>query len=133
MKLRETVYHVRDLDAALEHYCNVLGGKLVSRLPWGVAFVDIDGQGGIISLFDLQTYRNENPHREDFPGPKVVISVDDVPSFRSELLLAGVNVGGILGEQGDLCGFEAFDGDGNAIFYLEDPSGDFDDRLRSDL
>ncbi|MBS1712312.1 MAG: VOC family protein [Armatimonadetes bacterium] len=131
MKLRETTYHVRDLDAAIQHYCGRLGGRLISRLPWGVAMIDIDGHGGKISLFDVNTYLQENPSFHGFPGPKVIIGVEDAAAFRRSLLKQGVRVGSLLGELGDICGFEAFDEDGNAIFYLEDPASTFDTQIES--
>lgn len=122
-KLRETVYHVNNLEAAITHYTTHLGGKLVKQLPWGVAFIDIDGEGGLISLFDLDTYYAENPSASRAPGPKVVISTDDLDQLYGRLTRNGVRVGPILGEAGDIRGFESFDPDGNAVFFLDDPSG----------
>lgn len=121
-KLLETTYHVKDLEAAILHYTESLGGKLVKRLPWGVAFIDLDGNGGMISLFDVETYYLENPGVEEFPGPKVILSVDDLDSERADLLAKSVKIGEVLGEKGDIRGFEAFDADGNAIFYFENPN-----------
>lgn len=130
MRLKETVYHVRDLDAAIAHYTEKLGGKLVRQLPWGVAFIDLDGNGGLICLFSVETYYLENPNVREFPGPKVVVSVDNIDSIRSGLISSEVRVGAVLGERGDLRGFEAFDSDGNAIFYLEDPNEAVSTRMR---
>lgn len=93
--------------------------------------IDLDGQGGTISLFDVNTYYKENPSYHGFPGPKVIVGVDDAAAHRQSLLKHGVRVGSLLGELGDICGFEAFDDDGNAIFYLEDPSRTFDTQFES--
>lgn len=121
-KLLETTYHVKDLEAAILHYTESLGGKLIKRLPWGVAFIDIDGNGGLISLFAVDTYFLENPDVEGFPGPKIVLSVDDLDAERADLISKKVRIGEVLGEKGDIRGFEAFDADGNAIFYFENPN-----------
>lgn len=130
MRLKETVYHVRDLDSAIRHYTERLGGKLVHRLPWGVAFIDLDGHGGVISLFSVETYYLENPNVREFPGPKVVVSVEDLDTLRADLIASEVRVGALLGERGDIRGFEAFDEDGNAIFYLEDPNESVSKEMR---
>lgn len=130
MKLKETIYHVRNLQKAIRHYTEKLGGKLVHELPWGLAFIDIDGNGGLISLFSVETYYLEQPHVRDFPGPKVLISVEDLDKCRTKLIANEVVVGPLLGERGDIRGFEAFDPDGNAIFYMEDPNDSVSSKLR---
>lgn len=122
-KLRETTYHVRNLDSAIKHYTENLGGKLVKRLPWGVAFIDIDGKGGLISLFSIETYYLENPHVEHFPGPKIILSVENLDAERKSLTAKGVRIGEVLGEKGDIRGFEAYDDDDNVIFFFENPGG----------
>ncbi len=132
MKLKETTYHVRNLSESIKHYTEKLGGRLVRELPWGVAFIDMDGQGGLISLFSVETYYLEQPNVRDFPGPKVLISVDDLDEIRNRLMDNGVVVGPVLGERGDIRGFEAFDPDKNAIFYLEDPNESVSSQLRGD-
>ncbi|MFM9872447.1 MAG: VOC family protein [Fimbriimonadaceae bacterium] len=132
MKLKETVYHVRDIEAAIAHYTDKLGGRLVRQLPWGVAFIDMDGQGGLISLFSVETYYLENPQVREFPGPKIILSVEDLDSVRARLVENKVMLGPILGEQGDIRGFEAFDDDCNAIFYLEDPNESVSNSMRAE-
>jgi|GEM_PF-3514049 len=129
MKLRETVYHVRNMEESIRHYTEKLGGKLIRELPWGVAFIDIDGKGGIISLFSVETYYLEQPHVREFPGPKILISVDDLDAVRAQLISNDVMVGPLLGEQGDIRAFEAFDADRNAIFYMEDPNDSVTQKL----
>ncbi len=129
-KLRETVYHVTDIEGAIEHYTEHLGGRLVKRLPWGVAFIDLDGEGGLLSLFDVNTYYAENPSASRMPGPKVVISIDDLDLLYERLKQSGLRVGPIMGEAGDVRGFESFDADGNAVFFLDDPSGEVSENMK---
>jgi catechol 2,3-dioxygenase-like lactoylglutathione lyase family enzyme len=130
LKRLETIYHVRDIEASIVHYTEKLGGKLVHRLPWGVAYIDMDGQGGLISLFSVETYYLENPYVREFPGPKVLMSVDNLDDIRAKFIDCKVRIGPLLGEQGDIRGFEAFDDDGNAIFYMEDPKESVSSMMR---
>jgi predicted enzyme related to lactoylglutathione lyase len=115
-KVSETIYFVRDLDAAVEFYTTRLGWTLREKYEWGWAQLDIDGSARV-GLLTEAAWKEQG---EGLPRPRIALQTTDIEGEVKRLKTAGVECEDISGEPGTLRAVTFSDLDGNAFFLWDD-------------
>lgn len=111
MTVSETIYYVRDLDAAVSFYAEKLGWRLIERAEWGWAQFDVDGSARVGLLAE-----SVGPGGTQFPCPRLGLKTDDLEAEIAGLRKAGVRVDEPVGDPGGTRATTFHDSDGNAFF-----------------
>lgn len=117
---QETMYYVRDLDAAVKFYSESLGLKLIRHYDWGFALLEADGHGRHIGLMSADLYASEFPGEDGLPAPRLVFQVQDLDAQVKEFKMKGIRTTDVMGEKGETRALHFFDPDGNAFFVWEE-------------
>jgi catechol 2,3-dioxygenase-like lactoylglutathione lyase family enzyme len=117
---QETMYYVRDLDAAVKFYSESLGLKLIRHYDWGFAPFKADDKGRHIGLMAADLYASEFPGEDGLPAPRLVFQVQDLDAQVEEFTAKGIRTTDVMGEKGETRAFHFFDLDGNAFFVWEE-------------
>lgn len=111
MTVSETIYYVRDFDAAVSFYAEKLGWRLIEKLDWGWAQFDVDGIARVGLLAE-----SAGPQGSGFPSPRVGLKTDDLDREIQCLREVGVKVEDPVGEPGQTRATTFYDPDGNLYF-----------------
>lgn len=111
MSQTETIYYVRNLDAAVEFYVQKLGWRLIERADWGWAQFDVDGTARVGLLLESTA-----PQEEGLPRPRIGLQTDDLEAEIEKLKASGVRVADPAGKPGETRATTFWDLDGNAYF-----------------
>lgn len=111
MTVSETIYYVRDFEAAVRFYSESLGWRLIEKQDWGWAQFEVDGAARVGLLAE-----SVGPKGEGFPSPRLGLKTDDLDVEVCRLREAGIRVEDPVGEKGQTRATTFFDPDGNPYF-----------------
>jgi catechol 2,3-dioxygenase-like lactoylglutathione lyase family enzyme len=120
IRVSETLYFVRDMDAAIRHYTEVLGFKLIEKDEWGFAVLDVDGTSKLGLILET-AWEREFPDEDELPTPRLAIQTDDFAGEVHRLKALGVPFNTIRGEKGQRQSVTFYDHDENMIYLWSDP------------
>ncbi len=119
-RISETIYFVRDFEAAIAFYTQKVGFALEQRYDWG--FAVLSAPGGKIGIMLESHWDREFPDDDQIPRTRVAIQTDDFSGEIARLIKEGVQLGGIHGEPGQRQTVTFYDNDYNLFFLWSDPS-----------
>jgi catechol 2,3-dioxygenase-like lactoylglutathione lyase family enzyme len=114
LHITETIFSVRDIDAAIRFYTETLGFRLTERQDWGWAVIEDNGQR--IGLVLDKWMRDEGAPQEVLPIPQIGMKTDDIEAEVAALRAKGLDVVGPQGEPGATRTATFRDPSGNCIF-----------------
>lgn len=123
-RVSETMYFVRDLDAAIEFYTVRMGCELTEKHEWGFAVVELPG-GQRLGLCQVQEFEPTWKPGDPMPAPRVAIQTTDIEADHMLMTRAGVQSTEPKGDPGAIRYLSITDPDGNLIFLWDDGSGKF--------
>jgi catechol 2,3-dioxygenase-like lactoylglutathione lyase family enzyme len=120
MEMTETLYPVKDLDAAILLYRQVFGFRLLDRQPWGFAMME-SRSGQRVGLLLDRWMRGSGEHSPDMmPAPRLAFQTSSIDRQARKLRDAGLEVSEIDGEAGSTRAATFWDADGNAYFLWQE-------------
>ena len=119
MRVSETIYCVRDMDAAVQQYTEAFGFTLLSRQDWGWALLD-GGNGQRVGLVLAKWMREEGDDLDRLPSPRLGVQTDDIDANVARLRAAGIPVTDPQGPAGQTRTATFTDADGNLFFLWQD-------------
>ncbi|MFQ3586479.1 MAG: VOC family protein [Fimbriimonadaceae bacterium] len=122
IRVTETIYFVRDIEAARRFYAEQMGFELLEEAEWGWLLfqMDPDHQLGIMAE---SAWEKDDDEPDGLPLPRIGIKTDDLDAEVRRLAQSGIDVAEPTGEEGGYRSTTFKDPDGNAFHLWEDGTG----------